>query len=150
MDFQTIREKVENQQDESDSILSNQVNEMMGNYQIKCRTWNILSSLVESMPFLCLHINVNYLEKQMSFLQTSPTQEMIIFHIYRLLAKREVRTGGYLVELFFRFCMDRALTRRKGAQCRFVQVFLHMCNYILSLQNSIFFNFFIIKILHST
>ena len=27
---------------------------------------------------------------------------------YRILAKRKVCTGGYLVEFFFRFCMERA------------------------------------------
>jgi len=35
MDFEKIRDKVESQQDESESTLSQQVNEMIGKYQME-------------------------------------------------------------------------------------------------------------------
>ena len=68
MDFEKIHEKVESQQDESESTLSKQVNEMIGKYQMEGMEYLIKPE--RKHAFLCLLIKLDYLLKRKNYLQT--------------------------------------------------------------------------------
>ena len=68
MDFEKIHEKVESQQDESESTLSKQVNEMIGKYQMEGMEYLIKPE--RKHAFLRLLIKLDYLLKRKNYLQT--------------------------------------------------------------------------------
>ena len=68
MDFEKIREKVESQQEESESTLSKQVNEMIGKYQMEGMEYLIKPE--RKHAFSCLLTKLDYLLKRKNYLQT--------------------------------------------------------------------------------
>ena len=76
LDFEKIREKVEKEQDSTDSEFSGKVNEMMGKYQMEGVEY---LNLVENTRFSCHLTSVNCSERRRNCFLTLPSPEMMIF-----------------------------------------------------------------------